>query len=78
VSVRECARAGPQWDAGKAELTGGSHGAAKGNERGGERFNVLTRRAREADRERSARARVTGADRAALLGAFVFRRSSKT
>jgi hypothetical protein len=31
--VREGARAGPRWDAGKAELTGGSHGAARGNGR---------------------------------------------
>jgi hypothetical protein len=34
--TRECARAGPRRDVGKAELTGGSHGAAKENGRAGE------------------------------------------
>jgi hypothetical protein len=34
--VRECVRAGPRRDVGKAELTGGSHGAARGNGRAGE------------------------------------------
>jgi hypothetical protein len=34
--VRECARASPRQDAEKAELTGGSHGAVKGNGRAGE------------------------------------------
>jgi hypothetical protein len=53
---------------GRAELTGGSHGAARGNGRGGKRFSALTKRAREAERERSARARATGADRVAPLG----------
>jgi hypothetical protein len=27
--VRECARAGPRWGAGKAKLTGEAHGAAR-------------------------------------------------
>jgi hypothetical protein len=31
--VRECARAGSRWVAGKAELTKGSHDAARGNGR---------------------------------------------
>ena len=34
----------------------------------GKRFGVLMRCAREAERERSARARLTGTDRAAPLG----------
>jgi hypothetical protein len=46
--------------AGKVELTRGSHCAARGNGRARKRFGVLTKRAREAERERaSARARET-------------------
>jgi hypothetical protein len=66
--VRKCARAGPRRGAGKAELTGGSHGAARGNGCAGKQFGVLTRLAREAERERSTQARETGDDRAAPLG----------
>jgi hypothetical protein len=46
----------------------GSHGAARENGRVAKRFSELTRRAREAERERGARARETSADRAAPLG----------
>jgi hypothetical protein len=35
LGMRACARASPQWGAGKAELTGGSHGAARGSGREG-------------------------------------------
>jgi hypothetical protein len=34
--MRECTRAGPQRDVGKAKLTGGSHDTARGNGRAGE------------------------------------------
>jgi hypothetical protein len=65
VCVREC------WcTAGRGEggADRGSHSAARGNGHAGKRFSALTRWAREAERERSARARETGADRAAPLG----------
>jgi hypothetical protein len=64
-SRRACA--GPRWFTGKAELTGRFHGVARGSGHG-ERLDALTRRAREAERERGTRARATGADRAAPLG----------
>jgi hypothetical protein len=35
-SWHACASAGPRWGARKAELTGGSHCAARGNGRAGE------------------------------------------
>jgi hypothetical protein len=50
--VRECARAGPRQGAGKAELTGGSHGAARGNGRAGEtvqRADEVSPRGREGE-----------------------------
>ena len=68
ASVRDCARAGPRRVAGKAELTGGSHGAARENGHATKRFSELTRRAREAERQKGARARATGADRGAPQG----------
>jgi hypothetical protein len=45
-------RTGPRRFAGKAELTGRPHGAARGSERAGERFIALMRSAREAETER--------------------------
>jgi hypothetical protein len=66
ASVRECARAGPRRVAGKAKLTGRSQGAARESGGAAKRFSELTRWAREAEREKGARA--TGADRAAPLG----------
>jgi hypothetical protein len=51
ANVRECTRAGPRWVAGKAELTGGSHGVARENRHAAKRFSGLTRRACEAERE---------------------------
>jgi hypothetical protein len=68
ANVRECARAGPRWVAGKAELTGGSHVTTRESGRAAKRFSKLTRRAHEAEREKGARARATGTDRAAPLG----------
>jgi hypothetical protein len=61
ASVREGACASPRRGAGKAELIGGSNGAAR--ERAstrGKQLGVLTRRAREEERARGARARETG------------------
>jgi hypothetical protein len=65
--VRECTRAGPWWDVGKAELTGGSHGTARGNGCAGKTVQRADKGAREAERERSTRVRATGADRVAPL-----------
>jgi hypothetical protein len=61
-SRRECARAGPWLGAGKAELTGWSRGAARESGRAGETAQRLAKRAHEEERERSARAKATGAD----------------
>jgi hypothetical protein len=69
-SRRACMRAaGPRRVAGKAELTGRSHGAASGRAGArGKRLGALMKQACEAERERGAWARETGADRAAPLG----------
>jgi hypothetical protein len=48
-SRRACVRAGPRWVAGKVELTGGPTAQREGE------VGALTRRAREAERERDAR-----------------------
>jgi hypothetical protein len=48
VGVCECARAGPRWDVGKAELTGGPTAQREGTGARGKRFSALTRRACEA------------------------------
>jgi hypothetical protein len=64
VSARVLVHSG-LWEGGADR---GSHGAARENVRAVKQFSELTRRAREAEREKGARARATGADRAAPLG----------
>jgi hypothetical protein len=61
-------RAGPRRSTGKAELTGLSHGAARGNEHAEGAAHCVDETGREAERKRGARARATGADRTAPLG----------
>jgi hypothetical protein len=65
--VLECTCAGPQRVAGKAELTGVPRRSKRERARG-KWFGVLTRRAREAERERDAWTRATGAHKEAPLG----------
>jgi hypothetical protein len=65
LGISACVRAGPRRFAGKAELTGRPHSAERGSGRAEKRFIVLTGWAREAEREKGARARATGADRPA-------------
>jgi hypothetical protein len=64
--ISACVRAGPRRFAGKAELTGRSHGAARESGRTWKRLIALTIQAREAEIERGARA--TGADTLAPTG----------
>jgi hypothetical protein len=68
--ISACVRACCWSTAGRGEggADRGSHCAARGNGRAGKRFGALTRRAREAERDRGTRARATGADKAAPLG----------
>jgi hypothetical protein len=69
-SRRACASASVLVHGGPREggADRGSHGAARESGRTAKRFSELTRRAREAEREKGARARATGADRATPLG----------
>jgi hypothetical protein len=66
--VRECACAGPRRGMGKAELTGGPTAQREETGARGKRFSEMTRRAREAERERRVWARAIGADSTAPLG----------
>jgi hypothetical protein len=69
VSRRACVHAaGPRRVAGKADLTGGVPRRSEIERRATKLFSKLTRWAREAERERGARARETSVDRAGPLG----------